>query len=144
MLCILIQNKSEKQVLSEKFDLMPKQPHHINWSLLMVIKINGTFLVLKIFVNITCSVSLEPETCLSDNSRDDNAVNYTDGSVVWDKRYAWDFTGMCPGLYGRTAKEAISAFTAATSSLTMETMAVTKPLSWLQSQDFNFLMLMQA
>ena len=76
----------------------------------------------------------EVKALICENTDDTDVVIYTDGSVICHHRCAWAFTARSKG---RTVHEASGAFTATTSSLTMEVFAVTQALNWLESQAYS-------
>jgi len=75
------------------------------------------------------AVESEVQALVSENSTEGDNIVYTDGSVVRHKRSAWAFTAQCQG---KTVWEESGAFAVTTSSMTMEVMAVTKALVWLE------------
>ena len=80
------------------------------------------------------AVEAEVQALIFENSLDSDAVIYTDGSVVRHVRSSWAFTARAGG---RIVKEDSGAFTETTSSLTMEVMAVSKAITWLETQTFT-------
>jgi ribonuclease HI len=80
------------------------------------------------------AVQAEVMALIAENSESDDAVIFTDGSVIRNQRCAWAFTARSGG---KIVTEDSGAFAATTSSLTMEVMAVTKAFIWLESQNFS-------
>jgi ribonuclease HI len=62
------------------------------------------------------------------------ACVYTDGSVVRHVQSSWGFKAQ---VSGQTVHEKSGAFRHTTSSMTIEVIAVTKALSWLETQAFT-------
>ena len=80
------------------------------------------------------SVEAEVQALIFENSSVGDVVIYTDGSVVQHTRSSWAFTAQ---VGGRTIKEDSGAVAVTTSSLTVEVMAVTKAMAWLETQAFT-------
>jgi ribonuclease HI len=80
------------------------------------------------------AVEAEVQALIFENSPEAEAVIYTDGSVVRHTRSSWAFTAQ---VKGKTKMEDSGAFSVTTSSLTMEVMAVTKAMAWLETQTFT-------
>lgn len=76
--------------------------------------------------HISATVNAEVKALTSENTRDSSTLTYTNRSVVQCNR--------CVGLYGQLKWQDSGAFVATRSSLTV---AVTKALSWLRSQDYT-------
>ena len=74
----------------------------------------------------------EVQALIFENSFVGDVVIYTDGSVVQHTRSSWAFTAQ---VGGRTIKADSGAV--ATSSMTVEVMAVTKAMAWLETQAFT-------
>lgn len=79
-------------------------------------------------------VEAEVKALIFENSPEAEAVIYTDGSVVRHTKSSWAFTAQ---VKGKTKMEDSGAFSVTTSSLTMEVMAVTKAMAWLETQTFT-------
>jgi ribonuclease HI len=79
-------------------------------------------------------VEAEVQGLIFENSSDGDVVIYTDGSVVRHMRSSWAFTAQ---VSGRVVEEDSGAFALTTSSLTMEVMAVSKAIAWLETQTFS-------
>ncbi|BFZ17186.1 hypothetical protein BsWGS_20225 [Bradybaena similaris] len=71
---------------------------------------------------------------LNEHCDEKDAVIYTDGSVIRHVRCAWAFVAYTNG---KLIREDSGAFSAATSSMTMEVLAVTMAFRWLETQDYT-------
>lgn len=80
------------------------------------------------------AVQAEVSALINEYSAENDPCVFTDGSVVRNQRSAWAFTVRS---HGRTLMEDSGAYTSTTSSLTMETTAVTRAIAWLQTQNFS-------
>ena len=78
-------------------------------------------------------VEAEVQALISENASDHDVIIYTDGSVIRHVPSSWAFTAQ---VGGDVVKEDSGGFAVTTSSLTMEIMAVTKAMIWLESQTF--------
>ena len=78
-------------------------------------------------------VEAEVQALISENASEHDVIIYTDGSVIRHVRSSWAFTAQ---VGGDVVKEDSGGFAVTTSSLTMEIMAVTKAMIWLESQTF--------
>ena len=76
----------------------------------------------------------EIQALIGENSTIGDTIIYTDGSVVRNVKSSWAFTAQ---IGGKTVKEDSGAFAVTTSSLTMEVVAVTKAIQWLETQNIT-------
>src|SRR5579871_565052 len=84
--------------------------------------------------NNPVAVEAEVQALVDENSQGNDIVIYTDGSVIRHVRSSWAYTARSAG---EIVREASGAFAATTSSVAMETMAVTKALAWMETQIAN-------
>ena len=83
---------------------------------------------------IPAAVEVEVQALIFENSLEGDVVIYTDGSVVRRVKSSWAYTAQAGR---RIVKEGSGGFAVTTSSLTMEVMAVSKAITWLESQTFT-------
>ena len=74
------------------------------------------------------------QALILENSSDGDVIIYADGSVVRHVRSSWAYTAQ---VCGKVVKEDSGAFALTTSSMTMEIMAVSRALVWLETQKFT-------
>src|SRR5579871_6631626 len=82
--------------------------------------------------NNPVAVETEVLALVNENSTADDIVIYKDGSVIHHVRSAWAFTARRGS---RIVQEDSGAFPVTTSSMTMEIMAVTRALAWMELQN---------
>ena len=85
-------------------------------------------------------VEAEVQALIFENVVEGSAIIYTDGSVTRRIKSAWAFT---VEVNGKVVKESSGAFAGTTSSLTMEILAATKALEWLERQSFTQFLVIQ-
>ena len=83
-----------------------------------------------------CGMINNAEVCwlIDENSRNDDVVIFTDGSVVRGVRSGWGFTARTGG---RRVEEQCSAYAITTRSMRMEEEAATAALSWLSTTSYT-------
>src|SRR5579871_4514953 len=84
--------------------------------------------------NTPVAVEAEVQALVYETSQGNDIVISTDGSVIRHVRSSWAYTARSGG---RIVQEASGDFAVTTSSMTMETMAVTKALAWMETQIAN-------
>jgi ribonuclease HI len=76
----------------------------------------------------------EVQALIFENTFGGDAIIYTDGSVIRHVRSSWAYTAQ---VGGKTVGEDSGAFALTTSSMTIEIMAVTRAIEWLETQTFH-------
>ena len=84
--------------------------------------------------NTPVALEAEVQALVEDTFQGNDIVIYTDGSVIRHVRSSWAYTARSGG---RVVQEESGAFAVTTSSMTMEIMAVSRALAWMETQIAN-------
>ena len=80
------------------------------------------------------AINTEIKALIDENTTPGDALIYTDGSVIRNEKSGYAFVVMSSG---KIIHEASGAYAMTTSSMTMEIMAVTQALRWMEGQDYT-------